>query len=150
MSKDVLDLVKKYHAFYEVLPYNIVLTGMHGSLKASNQTIQVGFDVDIFGLNPKGEMAPPGADPDYKLGYVELQKIAEKISYQHTNDLCSLEVIPLSSKIVLGGASHTEVQGMLRIRISHQRGLARPADLPEQQALKELEAQLRGLGFVHQ
>ena len=148
MSKDFLELVKEYQAFYEVLPYNIVLTEKRWNLRAANRTIQAGFDVDIYGLNPKKELAPPGPDPNYKLGYVELQKIAEKVSHQHTKEFCSLEVLPLSSKIVLGGSSHTEILGMLRIRISHHRGLDRPADLPEQQALKELEAQLRGLGFV--
>ena len=37
---------------------------------------------------------------------------------------------------------------MLRIRISHHRGLDRPADLPEQHVLKELEVQLQNLGVV--
>ena len=148
MSKDVLELIKEFHAFYEVLPYNIVLTEKRASLPAMNRTIQAGFDVDIYGLNPKKELAPPGPDPKYNLGYVELQKIAEKVSDQHTKEFCSLEVFPFSSKFVLGGSSHNEVQGMVRIRISHHRGLDRPADLPEQQALKELEAQLRGVGFV--
>jgi|SRR5215469_2385247 len=148
MSTDLHELVKEYHAFYEISPYNILLAEKHGSLPATNRTIQAGFDVDIYGLNPKKEMVPPEADPNYKLGYAELQKIAEKVSHQHTKEFCSLEVISFSSTMILGGSSHTEVQGMLRIRISHHRGLDRPADLPEQQALKELEAQLRGLGFV--
>jgi hypothetical protein len=148
MSKDVHELVKEYHAFYEVLPYNILLTEKHGSLPATNRTIQAGFDVDIYGLNPKKEMVPPGPDPNYKLGCAELQKIAEEVSHQHSKEFCSLQVIPFPSSFVLGGSSRTEVQGMVRIRISHHRGLDRPADLPEQQALKELEAQLRDLGFV--
>lgn len=147
---NVQDLVKKYHAFYEVSPYNILLTEKHGSLPDTNRTIQAGFDVDIYGLNPTKKPEPPGADPNYKLACAELRKIAEKVSDQHTNEFCSLEVIPFSSRFVLGGSSHNEVQGMLRIRISHHRGLDRPADLPEQQALKELEAQLRGLDFVRQ
>ncbi len=53
MSKDVLELIKEFHAFYEVLPYNIVLTEKRASLPAMNRTIQAGFDVDIYGLNPK-------------------------------------------------------------------------------------------------
>ncbi|WP_157467608.1 hypothetical protein [Edaphobacter aggregans] len=148
MHKDLHELAKEYHAFYEVLPYNILLTEKHGSLPATNRTIQAGFDVDIYGLNPKKDLALPGPDPNYTLAYAELQKLAEKVSHEQSKDFCCLEVMSFPSKIVLGGSSLAEAQGMLRIRISHHRGLDRPADLPEQHVLKELEVQLQNLGVV--
>jgi hypothetical protein len=145
MPKDIRELVKEHHAFYEVSPYNVLREEKHGTPAARTRTIQAGFDVDVFGVNP--EMVPPGPDPDYVLGYADLQEIAEEISH-HTSGSCSLEVIPFPSRIVLGGLGHAQVEGMLRIRISHSRGLDQPAGLPEQQALEKLEKQLLDLGLT--
>lgn len=148
MYKDLHELAKEHHAFYEVLPYNLLLTEKHGSLPATNRTIQAGFDVDIYGLNLKKDLALPGPDPNYTLAHAELQKLAEKVSNAHSKDSCAVEVISFPSRIVLGGSSNKDALGMLRIRISHHRGLDRPADLPEQHVLKELEVQLQNLGVV--
>jgi hypothetical protein len=148
VTKDVRSLVKEHHAFYEVIPYYVLLDEKHGSLPATNARIQAGFDVDIYGVNPDQELTPPGADLDYALGYAELQKIVEKVS-NDTSGCCSLELIPFPSRIVVGGRTHAEVQGMLRIRISPRRGLDRAAaGLAEEQALKELERQLHQGGLA--
>jgi|SRR5215469_3496257 len=147
MGKDRRALVKEHHAFYEVSPYYVVFEEKHGSPAARTRTIQAGFNVDIFGENLKNEMVPPGPDPDYMLSYIELQEIAREISH-HTSGSCSLEVMPLPSTMVLGGPGHAQARGTVRIRISHSRGLDQPAGLPEQQALQELEQQLRNVGLA--
>lgn len=145
MSEDLHEVVKKHHAFYEVLPYCVVLEERHGSPTAITRTIQAGFDVDIYGRNLKNEMASPGPDPDYALGYLELQQITKEILAQ-TGGSCSLEVISFPSRVVLD-VRNRAAEGMLRIRIS-RRDLGQPAGLAEQQALKEIENQLRGLGVA--
>lgn len=147
MATELRTLVKKFHAFYEVSPSYVSVEEKHGTPAARIRTIQAGFDVDVFGENPTKEMVSPGADPDYALSYAGLQKIAEGISH-HTSGSCSLQVIPFPSKIILGGPSHVQVEGMLRIRISHSRGLDQPAGPPEQQALEELEKQLHNVGLA--
>jgi len=38
---------------------------------------------------------------------------------------------------------------MIRIQISHERGLNQPAGSPEQRALQEVEKELKSLGIVH-
>jgi hypothetical protein len=146
MSKDVSALAKEHHAFYEVSSYHILVDENHGSLPARSRTIQAGFDVDIYGVNLKNEFALPGLDPDYAQGYTELQRIAKNVSHQ-TSDSCWLEVIAFPSRIRVGGIGHAEAQGMLRIRISHHRGLEQPAGAAEEQALKDFEDQLRALGI---
>ena len=147
MAKDRRTLVKEHHAFYEVSPYYITIEEKHGTPAARTRTIQAGFEVDIFGVNPKDAgMIPAGSDPDYVLSQTELQEIANGIS-QHTRGSCSFEVIPFPSRMVLGGPGHAQVEGMLRIRISHSQGLDQPAALPEQQALQELEEQLHNVGL---
>jgi len=144
-SKDLRRLVAEHHAFYEVLPYYLVLMENPGQLPAKTRSIRAGFDVDIYGVNTNKEPALPG--PDYALGYGELQKAAQEISHR-ISDSCSIEAISFPSKIVFGGVSHAEVEGMLRLRISHRRGLDQPAGPAEDQALKEVEDHLHQLGVV--
>ena len=145
MSEDLREVVQKHHAFYEVLPYCVVLDERHGSPTAITRTIQAGFDVDIYGLSPKNKMASPGTDPDYALGCLELQEMTKEILTQ-TGGSCSLEVISFPLRVVLDARNHA-AEGMLRIRIS-RRDLGQPVGLTEQQALKEIENQLRGLGVA--
>lgn len=147
MHKDIRTLVEEHHAFYEVSPYYVVFEEKHGSPAARTRTIQAGFDVEIFGVNPKRGMVSPASDPDYGEGIADLQEIANGIS-RHINGSCSLEVIASPSRMVLGGQGHAEVEGMLRIRIWHSRGLDQPAGPPEEQALQELEKKLHGFGLA--
>ena len=143
MSKNLGELVKEHQAFYEVTPYYVVLQENPGTFLPKNRRIQAGFDVDIYGVNTNREPLLPG--PDYALGHAEVQRFAEEISC-HTTDSCSLEVIAFPERVAFGGPSHTQPEGMLRLRISHRRGLDQPAGPQEEQALKEVEHQLRALG----
>jgi len=144
MSEDLREVVNKHHAFYEVLPYCVVLEERHGSPTAITRTIQAGFDVDIYGRNLTNDMAMPDPDPDYALGYLELKEMTKEILPQAGS--CSLEVMPFPSRVVLDARNHA-VEAMLRIRIA-RRDLDQPAGTAEQQALKEVENQLRGLGVA--
>lgn len=138
-------LVKEHHVFYEVLPYYVMFEARHGGL--APRRIQAGFDVEIYGANIKGELALPGPDPVYALGYAELQKIAEKVS-RDAGGSCSVEVISFPSAVVVDSRDHAKVEAMFRIRISHSRGLDQPAGTAEQHALEEVEHQLRDLGVA--
>ena len=146
MSDNIVPLVKEHSAFYEVLPYCLVLEEKHG-LEATTRSLQGGFDVDIYGVNTRNELAFPGSDRHYALGCAGLQKIAEEVSH-HTSGSCVLEVIPFSSRIVFDNRNSDTVEGMIRIRISHRRGLDQPAGLAEEHALEELENQLQGMGVT--
>ena len=145
MPKDIGELVKEHHAFYEVMPYYLVVPENPGKLPTKTQTLKAGFDVDIYGVNTSKEPLFPG--PDYALGYAEIRRFAEKIA-QHTSDSCVLEVIAFPERITLGGSSHSQPQGMLRIRVSHHRGLDQPAGPAEERVVKELEAELQQLGVT--
>jgi hypothetical protein len=146
MSDAFTSLVKEHHAFYEVLPYYLVIEERHGSFPPKSRRVQAGFDVDVYGVNVKADLEFPEGVPDYVLGYNTLQNIAEEIS-QGTSGSCFLEVTPFPSKIVFDNQNQA-VEGMLRIRISHRRGLDQPAGQPEQQALEQFEKQLRGKGLA--
>jgi hypothetical protein len=136
-------LLKKYRAFYEVLPYHVIIEEAHGSPAATRHIIQAGFDVDVHGLSNKDEveLPPPG---DYALGYAELKKIADGVS-QHASE-CSIEVIPFPSTVFSEARENYRSEAVIRIRISHW-GIDQPLGLPEQHALEELERQLQSLGL---
>jgi hypothetical protein len=141
-------LVKEYRAFYEVSPYYVLLDERPVGLPATTRTVQSGFNVDVYGV--KTEDTEPSMPPpqEYALGYAELQKLAQKVS-QHASDSCSLEVIPFPWTAIIDSRTRGQVEAMIRVQISHWRGLNQPAGLPEKQALEEFERELKSLGIAH-
>jgi hypothetical protein len=148
-SEDLRQLAKAYHAFYEVLPYEVLIEEKGGSLSATTRKIQYGFDVDIYGVNPNTrvgkQLALPGHDPGYALASAEVLKIAKDMS-RNTDPSCAIEVISFPSRIVMG--DHAQVLGMLRIKISHRGSIDQPSGPLEQQVLNEIVGQLQRLGIV--
>jgi hypothetical protein len=71
--------------------------------------------------------------------------MAERVS-QHTSDSCSLEVIPFPFVAIIDGRDG-KVEAIIRLRISHGRGLDQPAGMPEQRALEEVEKELDSMGI---
>jgi hypothetical protein len=145
MSMNLQQLVKKYHAFYEVLPYNLVIEEGHGSPTMTRRIIQVGFDVDVHGLSDKVGLELPPPD-EYAFGYAEIKKIADSVSHYATE--CFIEVIPFPSAIFSDAREQSRSGAVIRIRISHRGRLDQPAGLLEQQALEEVEKQLHALGIA--
>ena len=146
MSDNIFSLAKEHHIFYEVSPYYILVEEGHGSLQATTQRVQAGFDVDVYGVRIKndGPWVPP---PDkYGLGYAKLQEIAEEVS--HTSDSCSLEVIPFPGTAVFDVRDHGKVEAMIRIRISRCGDLDKAAGPAEQRVLEEVEKRLKHLGIA--
>lgn len=143
ISKAVADLVKERHAFYEVLPYEVVVDEPARALRGGTRTIKAGFDIDIYGMSPDNKMIMPGSD--YTLGYAEVHRLAMETA-NLVDGSCSIEAIPFPSRMVITDSGHT-VQGMLRIRISRARGLDQLIGVNEEQALKELEKRLHELGL---
>jgi hypothetical protein len=146
MSDNITSVFKEHHAFYEVSPYYLVIEERHGSSPPKSRRVQAGFDVDVYGVNIKADLEFPEAVPDYVLGHTMLERIAGEISH-HTSGSCFLEVVSFPSRIVFDSRNQA-VEGMLRIRISHRRGLDQPAGEPEQHALAQFEKQLRGKGLA--
>ena len=94
MSDVIRQLITEHHAYYEVLPYYVVIEERHGSPTANTHRVQAGFDIDIYGTRMENEL--PLHSHKYALGYAELQKIAEETS-DHPSTSCSIEVIPFFS-----------------------------------------------------
>ncbi len=144
MSHDIRSLIQEHHAFYEVLPYYVSLEEKHVILPAATRRVQAGFNVDVYGVRTE-DTEPATAPPEnYLLGWAELQRMAERVS-QRASDACFLKVIPFPSVAIIDGRDGS-VEAMIRIRISHWRGLDQPAGLAEQRALDEVEKELDSMG----
>jgi len=147
MSKNIRQVIEKHRPFYEVEPYYVFLEEGHGTPAVKTRRIQAGFDVNVYGMKTSDDPGLPGLSPGYALGYASILDLTKTIQ-SHATDACSIEVIPFGSTAVLDTKSHLQPQAMLRIRISHERGLDQPAGKPEQHALEEVEKELRRLGVV--
>jgi len=147
MVDNFSSLVQEHHAFYDVSPYYVLFDERPVGLVATNRRVQAGFHVDVYGVRTEDDAPAMPPPHEYALGYVELQKLAARIS-QRTTDSCSLEVIPFPSTAIIDTRNHGHVEAMIRIQISHDRGLNQPAGLPEQQALEEVERELKSLGIA--
>jgi hypothetical protein len=137
-------LIQEHHAYYEVLPYYVVIEDGHGSPAANTRRIQAGFDIDIYGRNIENVL--PSDSPKYAQGYAELQKVAERNSHE-PGTTCLIEVIRFDSTIFLDTGNHLQPQAMLRIRVCHCGDLAEPSDRAEEHVLKDIEKQLQQLGL---
>jgi len=148
MAENIGSLIQEHHAFYEVSPYYVLFDERPLGLPAITRSVQAGFNVDVYGVRTEdNEPAMPSPD-EYALGYAALQKLAKTVS-QHTSDSCSVEVIPFPSTAIIDNRNHGLVEAMIRIQISHGRGLNQPAGVAEGRALQDVEKELKSLGVAH-
>ena len=138
---DIRELVKEHLAYYEVWPYYVVVEERPGSPTAITHRIQAGFDIDIYAARTDSDL--PLHSPKYAIGNTELRTIAKAVS-DRADGLRLIEVIPFPTTVVLDTQNNLQSQAMLRIRISHSRGLEQPAGPAEERALQEVERELQG------
>ena len=142
MANNIRQWAEQHHAYYEVSPYYVVVEEGHGSRSVSTRRIQNGFDVDICVATNGHGLASPG--PDYALGYADLHEIFES---HKAADSGKIEVIPFYGTVFLEARNNFQPQTRVRLRISHGRGLDRPAGPAEGRVLGDTEKQLQDLGI---
>jgi hypothetical protein len=142
VDSQVRQAIQEHQAFYEVLPYYVLFEERPAGGCVTTQRIQAGFDIDIYGVRRH-----PGSQGSthYGLFYRTLQEVTAKI-LPHTSETCSLEVLPFQASTIFDTKMHLQPEAMIRIRITHYRGLDKPAGPPEEHALHEIEEQLKKLG----
>jgi hypothetical protein len=152
VSENIRALIERHRAFYEVRPYHVVVESRQEDGTRGLRTIQAGFDVDVYGLEPTGKWQP---SEDYGMAYASAQKSVEAIAAQATHT-CSIEVIPFASSVFVDTRSQMQRYGILRIRIRDGRGLDKLAELSQKSTvadlsgkseLKEVERLLQDLGI---
>lgn len=144
MSGNVREIIEFHHCFCEVSPYYILSEDRPVKGAVSVRRVHAGFDLDIYGVKMSRQPDPPA---EYWIVYTKLKEGVDVVRHEN-NHACSIEVIPFGSTIVLDTRDHLQPMAMLRIRITHYRGIHEPAGAAEQEALKAVEAQLSNLGIT--
>jgi hypothetical protein len=140
---DVHEVLERYHVYYEVCPYYVVLDQRPAGAPRIEQKVQAGFDVNLYGALEK-EQLPLFRGEGARLVVNYFESVAEDIQSK-VGQRCTVEVIPCTDSIVLDASRHFQPQAMLQIRISHDRGLDQPVGPSEENALKAIREILHEL-----
>jgi hypothetical protein len=138
---DVHRVFQRFHVRYEVHPYYVVWEQRPPGAPVVDQRIQAGFDVDLFGV--LGKMELPRLlkeEGDKVVSYFEAvsREVQSKVGQG-----CTVEVVRYRDSIFLD--THLQPQAMVRIRISHCRGVDQSEGPAEEQALKAVLEKLHEL-----
>lgn len=142
MSGNVSSVLKEHHAFYDVRPYFVLLEMRSPAGQPATRKIHAGFDVDIYGTKSGRDLRPSA---EYSLVCSALQEVAGRVAL-HATQSCVLEVVSFGTSVMIDTKRHLERDAMVRIRITHGRGLSQPAGAAEETALREVESELERLG----
>jgi hypothetical protein len=142
---NIHELLDRYQVHYEICPYYVVLEEQDAGTPPKPQRVQAGFDVNLYG-NPKAEHLPlfHSEAAHTVLNYFEsvAQEIRSRVGHH-----CTIEIIPCTNSLVSDPEQHSRLQGMLQIRISHDRGLQQPNGPSEDFALKAVQQLMHELGI---
>ena len=140
---DVQGVFQRHRVRYEVRPYYVLFEQRPPGAPSVGQRIHAGFDVDLFGALDKMEVPRPlREEADIVFGYLEA--VAREVQSQ-VGQGCTIEIIGYPDSLVLD--SHFQPQAMVRIRISHSRGLDQSEGASEEQALEAIRDKLHALGL---
>ena len=140
---DVQGVFQRHRVRYEVRPYYVFFEQRPPGAPSVGQRIHAGFDVDLFGTLDKMEVPRLlREEGDIVFGYFEA--VAREVQSQ-VGQGCTVEIIGYPDSLVLD--SHFQPQAMVRIRISHSRGLDQSEGPAEEQALNAIRDKLHALGL---
>jgi hypothetical protein len=145
MPVDLQPQIRKHQVFYEVSPYFVLLDLRNYGSPAVKRTVQAGFDVDLYGTAISHELSLSDGDGQMRLALDGLRQAAEAI-LPNPSDSCAIQIIPFETTLILDTRHYLQPQALLRIRITHCRGLDQPAGPLESLTLKDVEEKLLALG----
>jgi len=146
ISDTIRELIEEHYAYYTTKCCHTTLSSRKGTVRRTR--LHVGFRLALMSTSTAQEskMTRRGSPIITSLA-TELQKIAKKSSH-HSSDTCSIEAIPSFSSILFDAGKNLQPQAMMRIRVSHHRGLNQPAGPAEEHALGQIEKQLQEIRFT--
>jgi hypothetical protein len=142
---DLQGVLQRHHVHYEVHPYDVVVERRPAHAAAVDQRVRAGFDVDLFGTVDKMQFPRFHTDEGHAIVHY-LKTFVEEIQAKVGHE-CTIEVIPYADSLVLDTQEHLQPEAMVRIRISHSRGLDQSEGPAEEQALQAIRERLQELGI---
>src|SRR4029077_12321512 len=101
--------------------------------------------VDLYGTAISHELSLSEGDEQMRSALDGLLQAAEAI-LPIPRDSCAIQIIPFETTLILDTRHDLQPQALLRIRITHCRGLDQPAGPLESLMLKDVEKKLLALG----
>lgn len=129
---DIHDVLERHQVHYEVHPYYVATP--------IGQRVQAGFDVDLYGTLETWHLPLFGSEEGH--GVVHYFESVAQETQLEVGHQCTVEIIADSDSLTLDPQHHFRPQAMLRIRISHDRGLDQPKGPAEEQALQAIRERL--------
>jgi hypothetical protein len=141
------ELFIRHHSRYEVSPYFVVLDVRTFGVHPSQRRIHSGFDLDLYGRGPDHGSALSFHNGDVRAALDELCAACWAV-VKPVAEYASIEVIPRAATLVLNVKSHLQPEALVRIRITHTRGLDQPAGTSEEKARADVGDRLESLGVM--
>ena len=139
------ELFIRLQARYEVSQYFVVVDDRTYGRPRSRRRVPAGFDLDLYGVGPNH-----GSTLSFQNG--ELRKTLDELcaacveAIANVSENSRIEIFPFEGTLILNVKSHFEAEALVRIRITHFRGIDQPAGASEEEARTHLEERLRSLG----
>lgn len=135
----------RHHTRYEVSPYFVLLDVRTFGVPAIHRRVQSGFDVELYGNGFDRESTIALEDGELDKSLNDMQAACRVAIAQAAAD-STIEIIPAEATLILNVKSHLEPEALVRIRITHTRGLDQPAGASEEQVLAGVVSSLQSLG----
>jgi len=139
------ELFIRHHSRYEVSPYFVVLDVRTFGVPPSRRRIHSGFNLDLYGRGPDHGSALSFQNGGIRAALNELCAACRAV-VKPAAEYASIEIIPFAATLVLNVKSHFEPEALVRIRITHTRGLDQPVGTSEEKARADVGGRLESLG----
>jgi hypothetical protein len=142
-GNEARELLERHHARYEVSSYYVLLDVRKPGTPAVQQRIRAGFDVDLYATGSGHE--PLLSKGEFRTTIHDLCAAFREV-LAPANGAHNIEIIPFETSVVLNVEHHLDPEALVRIRITHTRGLDQPAGELEQKTLDDVIGLLHTLG----
>jgi hypothetical protein len=139
------ELFLRHHTRYEVSPYYVVLDVRTFGVPAIHRRVQAGFDIELHanGFDRASTIALQDGELQTSLNDLEA---ACRVAIGQAAADSNIEIIPADATLILDVKNHMEPEALVRIRITHGRGLGQPAGAREEKAVAAVAGSLESLG----
>jgi hypothetical protein len=145
MAPEIRRLIDQLHIFYEVSPYYVVNEIHKNNAVTIRQNVRAGFDIDLYGAGTgTGLKLSPDSEQAHLTLY-DLERVARAIT-PRAADSQRIEILPGDGALYLDADHHFRPEAMVRIHITHSRGIDQPAGPFEARTLDAVQEQLRAFG----
>src|SRR5215467_10161179 len=147
ITENIRGLIEKHKIFYEIMPYFVLLDERPVGKPAIHKRVQAGFDINLYALYaaPEQPLRTGSGNEEFRATEEDLQRVAREIvSEAKSSD--EIEITPFENSVILDIHQNLRPEAFLRIRITHDRGLAQPEGPMEEQTLAVIRERLLQLG----